>query len=176
MRMRKKPYNPREDTFHLLDTVKEFVEDGDKILEVGVGSSYILSRIGDDFEVTTIGTDIGKQETKTCKLEGHHSIRCSTSEAIDNDSLDMIYFNLPYLRKSDEISDRALDYNPNLLSEFIINSERCLKTGGHSIFLISDSTPCNVTSIIESSSLEMYDKKVKCLFFEELDAYIMKKL
>ena len=177
--MKNKVYNPRQDSFYLLDIVSEFTDNGDDVLEVGVGSSYILDTISEEYDVRTFGTDVGEVEVKMCSAKGHNAFRCSTSQCFSKDNFDIIYFNLPYLghRESEkELEKRSLSYSEDLLSEYLRNSYRCLEKSGYSIFLISDRTPVDVEDMIRNSELTVVDIRRKELFFETLEVYILRKL
>lgn len=174
-------YQPREDTFLLEDVVLDYCENSMEILEVGVGSSYILDRVSDEYRTTTFATDLNESAVRSASNNRRHkAVLSSTSSCFSSESFDIIFFNFPYLKPSEDLSEdyssRALSYTDGLMGEYLDNSERCLRNSGYSIFLISDKTPVDVGKQIENTDLTVIDKIGKNLFFEELQVYVTQKL
>lgn len=174
--MAKDTYTPREDTFLLADVVMNYCEDNMKVLEVGVGSSYILNQVSEKYRVTTFATDLNKNDVHNSRKSGHRAVVSSTASCFTEGSLDMIFFNFPYLESLDEFNEeyteRALSYTDGLMEEYLKNSERCLQDSGYSIFLVSDKTPINIEEQIGETDLSLVDKTEKSLFFEKLQVYV----
>lgn len=178
--MAKDTYTPREDTFLLADVVMSYCEDDIKVLEVGVGSSYILNQVSEEYELITFATDLNKTDVRNSHKSGHESVVSSTSSCFTKDSFDIMFFNFPYLDSlegfDEEYTERALSYTDGLMEEYLENSERCLQDGGYSIFLISDATPIDVDEQIEETDLKLVDKIEESLFFEKLQVYVTRNL
>lgn len=169
-------YQPREDTYLLLECMEEYAQDGDVILEVGTGSGYVISNLESKLTNSkVIGSDISTQSAIEASKKAESVVVSNLSNCFRNDSLDMIGFNLPYLDQrdtDDELDERALSYETGLLRSYIEEAERCLKSNGVCVFVVSSKTPDEPSAIVESSQFQSIETQTRKSFFENINAFV----
>ena len=169
-------YQPREDTYLLLECMEEYAHDENVILEVGTGSGYVVSNL--ESELTNskvIGSDISTQSAIEASRRTGCVVVSNLANCFRENSLDVIGFNLPYLSQrdtDDELDRRALSYNKGLLKDYVEEAERCLKNNGVCVFVVSNKTPENPASVVESSSFRRVEVRTKKSFFENINAFV----
>ena len=97
-------YTPSEDTFFMVDNIKN--EKGNFALDVGSGSGYLTKLLSENF-LFVVGTDINCEVLKHQTYKTNNLICCNGSDALKI-KFDFIVCNLPYLA-TDEILDVATD-------------------------------------------------------------------
>ncbi|MCH9658115.1 methylase [archaeon] len=97
-------YPPSEDTFFIVDHIKD--ERGDFALDVGSGSGYLTKLLSENFSVV-VGTDINCNVLMHQTYKTDNLICCNGSDALKI-KFNLIVCNLPYLA-TDTILDVATD-------------------------------------------------------------------
>jgi len=160
-------YKPAEDTYFLLDAVKDIE---DSVLELGCGSCFVLSNIKAGFKV---GCDLVKPYEIKNGIE-FVLADCKNAPFRVN-SFSHIIFNPPYL-PSENIIDIAVDGGKGGIEvplNFLKTSLSLIKKKGKIYFVISSlSDYKTVESFLENMNLG-YVKKEKKLFYEILYLYIV---
>jgi len=160
-------YPPSEDTFFLVDNIKN--EKGDFALDIGTGSGYLTKLLSENFSFV-VGTDINYEVLKHQTYKTKNLICCNGSDALKI-KFDLIVCNLPYLA-TDEILDIATDGGAEGLEiplKIIKSAISCLNTTGKFLFVTSSLS--NYQALIDATKKEGLTTKViakKKLFFEEL--------
>ena len=160
-------YTPSEDTFFMVDNIKN--EKGNFALDVGSGSGYLTKLLSENF-LFVVGTDINCEVLKHQTYKTNNLICCNGSDALKI-KFNFIVCNLPYLA-TDGILDIATDGGAEgfEIPKKIFDS-------------IIDNMAKNAKFIFVTSSLSNYQKLIdyarklglktriiakKKLFFEEL--------
>jgi release factor glutamine methyltransferase len=146
-------YQPAEDTFLLLRAAEKEVTPDDRVLEIGVGSGYISSRLVSCRMVA--GTDINPHAVRTAYHAGVPMVRTDLCAGI-RQVFDLVIFNPPYLptnpeERVDDWLEYALDGGENgreVIIRFIACLSEVLVPGGRALLLIS-----SLTGIKETSAL-----------------------
>ena len=102
--MKNDEYPPSEDTFFIVDNIKD--ERGDFALDVGSGSGYLTKLLSENFSVV-VGTDINCDVLMHQTYKTDNLICCNGSDALKI-KFNLIVCNLPYLA-TDTILDVATD-------------------------------------------------------------------
>jgi len=170
-------YEPREDTFLLLEALAEISLEGLTVLEIGTGSGILATycaRRG--AEVTA--SDIDADAIRVLRLV---SVRLGTqlklvvSDLLSNidDRFDLVLFNPPYL-PSDRIGDPAVDGGSggiSIINRFLNQLPQHLVENGFALLLVSSlNKPEHLTGLHPGLSFEMICQR--SLFFERL--YVLK--
>ncbi len=165
--MKNDEYPPSEDTFFIVDNIKN--EKGNRALDVGSGSGYLTKLLSDNFSLV-IGTDINFDVLKNQTYKTSNLVCCNGSDAL-NIRFDFIVCNLPYLA-TDEILDIATDGGtegfevPKKILDSAVNN---LSVGGKFIFVTSSlSNHQKLIGYAEKSGLKTRIMARKKLFYEEL--------
>ena len=160
-------YTPSEDTFFMVDNIKN--EKGNFALDVGSGSGYLTKLLSENF-LFVVGTDINCEVLKHQTYKTNNLVCCNGSDALKI-KFDFIVCNLPYLA-TDGILDVATDGGAEgfEIPKKIFDS-------------VIDNMAKNAKLIFVTSSLSNYQKLIdyaqklglktriiakKKLFFEEL--------
>ena len=165
--MKNDEYTPSEDTFFMVNNIKN--EKGNFALDVGSGSGYLTKLLSENF-LFVVGTDINCEVLKHQTYKTSNLICCNGSDALKM-KFDFIVCNLPYLA-TDEILDVATDGG----AEGFEIPKKILDS-------VIDNMAKNAKFIFVTSSLSNYQKLIdyaqklglktriiakKRLFFEEL--------
>ncbi len=168
MRDNKEEYTPAEDTFFIVDNIKD--KKGDFALDVGSGSGYLTKLLAENFSFV-VGTDVNYSVLKgqtTYKTE--NLVCCNGSDALAM-KFDLIVCNLPYLA-TDEIQDIATDGGkegfevPKKIFDSVIDN---MAQDGKFIFVTSSLS--NYQKLIKYTHILGLKTRIiarKKLFFEEL--------
>ena len=160
-------YTPSEDTFFIVDNIKN--EKGNFALDVGSGSGYLTKLLSENF-LFVVGTDINCEVLKHQTYKTNNLICCNGSDALKI-KFDFIVCNLPYLA-TDEILDVATDGGaegfeiPKKIFDSVI--EHMAKNAK---FVFVTSSLSNYQKLIEyAQKLGLKTRIIakKKLFFEEL--------
>ncbi len=188
-------YDPAEDTFHLLESVK--IKPKDFLLELGCGcgiiSLYFASKnvnlISTDINPYAVKNTIENYEMNKEKIKGSFDVRIgSLFEPIKKDEkFDVIIFNPPYLPKDnrglidkDEWLDKAVHGGKDGLKytkKFILNVSKYLKKKGIAYFVFSSQSDekkliriikkANL-NYVELNTLSFEDEKLKIFKIERI--------
>ncbi len=97
-------YPPSEDTFFIVDNIKN--ETGEYALDIGSGSGYLTKLLSENFSFV-VGTDINFNVLKTQTYKTENLVCCNSSDALKI-KFNFVVCNLPYLA-TNEIIDVATD-------------------------------------------------------------------
>ena len=160
-------YTPSEDTFFIVDNIKN--EKGNFALDVGSGSGYLTKLLSENF-LFVVGTDINCDVLSNQTYKTNNLICCNGSDAL-HIKFDLIVCNLPYLA-TDIILDIATDGGPEgfeipkkIFDSVINNMAKNAK------FIFVTSSLSNYQKLIEyAQKLGLTTRIIakKKLFFEEL--------
>jgi len=160
-------YTPSEDTFFIVDNIKN--EKGNFALDVGSGSGYLTKLLSENF-LFVVGTDINCEVLKHQTYKTNNLICCNGSDALKM-KFNFIVCNLPYLA-TDEILDVATDGGaegfeiPKKIFDSIIEN-----MAKNAKFVFVTSSLSNYQKLIEyAQKLGLKTRIIakKKLFFEEL--------
>jgi len=169
-------YSPSEDTFLLINTIKQY--NTNKALEIGIGSGLVIT----DLEINNkfvVGVDINFDAIKKLSQSNiTHSIDlmknlicCDSASPFRNNVFDLIVFNPPYL-PSNKITDKTIDGGYSgieITKAWFKSASKCLKEDGRIVFL--SSSICDIKCLfnyIKKLGFEVNILNKKHLFFEEL--------
>ena len=191
--MVQKYYEPAEDTYLLLETAKNFVDESDqKIWEIGVGSGYIISNIAKQFPKNKyFASDINKDAINNTKklfagLNTKITLKNKSLLTGFKEKFDLIIFNTPYLpcegrEKYDELSilDKAL-YGGKLgyevIEEFIYQLNDSMANDGSAIIIFSSLSNLEyIKKILKLNYFEGQILKEENHFFETIYSFLITK-
>lgn len=168
-------YEPREDSFLILEQVKKH-SCGD-VLEIGTGSG-ILAKEAAKHSDSVIAVDINPEAVEHCKKHDKGNkvtwLVSDLFEKVDG-KFDLIIFNPPYLPDDENVADIALDGGEKgyeLIERFMKQAKPHLKENGRILLLFSSLTP-KVDSIIKELGYKAELLSTKKLDFEELYVYLI---
>ena len=160
-------YPPSEDTFFIVDNIKNMR--GNFALDVGSGSGYITKLLSENFSFV-IGTDINYNVLNHQTYKTKNLVCCNGGDAL-RIKFDLIICNLPYLA-TDEILDIATDGGtegfeiPKKIFDSIYKN---IQENGKFIFVTSSlSNYAKLIDYIQKLGLKTQIIAKKKLFFEEL--------
>jgi release factor glutamine methyltransferase len=138
-------YQPEADTFLLLETARQEVKAGDRVLEVGTGSGLIAAEIAKITRI--IATDINPHAVISARDAGVEVVRTDLFAGIRG-PFDLVLFNPPYLptrpeERMDDWLEYALDGGESgraVIARFAAEAGRVLAPGGRILLLISSLT------------------------------------
>jgi release factor glutamine methyltransferase len=174
-------YPPSEDSELLLEVALQELKKDDDVLEVGVGSGFVSSKLVGKCRLV-IGTDISPHAVQKAKKSGVEVIRTNLVKGICK-KFTLVLFNPPYLEledfeKNGDWLEKAIDGGEKgveIISEFLDEIIDLVGEEGRIILILSSN---NLPHILEKIEKNFYSKviKHKKLFFEELLALrLMKK-
>ena len=146
-------YQPAEDSFLLLHAARQEITPHDRVLEVGVGSGYVSSRLPPCAMV--VATDINPHAAGIAKEAGVRIVRTDLAAGLCR-VFDLILFNPPYLptgpgERIDDWLEYALDGGPDgrdVIARFLQEIPAVLVPGGRVLLLIS-----SLTGVLETREM-----------------------
>lgn len=141
-------YEPAEDSRLLADAVVEHVDAADSVLEVGVGSGYVASRIRDETGAAVVGCDLNPDACATARAEGIETVRANLVDPFVDGNFDVVCLNPPYLptppeREWDDPLEHALsggESGRRVIRPFLADVGRVLGSDGRVYLLVSSLT------------------------------------
>jgi release factor glutamine methyltransferase len=138
-----KIYEPREDSFLILEALAEMQLHGVRVLDIGTGSGILAvycARRGADVTASDIDIDAIKTLERTAgRLGASVSLVACDLFSCMRDSFDIVVFNPPYLHSS-AIEDRSVDggkQGTDVIDRFLLELGQHLNDGGLGILLVS---------------------------------------
>ena len=139
-------YVPAEDTFLLLNTAREEIRPGDRVLEVGTGNGGIAIALGPDASLC-IATDINPHAAAYVHAQGVDVVQTDLCAGLRG-PFDLVILNPPYLptqpeERLDDWLEYALDGGPDgrsVIRRFAADVRRVLAPSGRVLLLISSLT------------------------------------
>ena len=168
-------YEPAEDSFLLVDTLIENIQNGERVLEVGCGSG-IVSVFASDIASSIVATDLNPHAVKCAAANGVPVVRTDLYAGL-NGTFDLIVFNPPYLPTSEYErmggwDDLMLDGGPNgrrTIARFLKGIGDLLSQEGRVLLLVSSLTGVSeVTRLMQDAGLAVEPVLESRHFFEQL--------
>ncbi|MFO7925143.1 MAG: HemK2/MTQ2 family protein methyltransferase [Halobacteriota archaeon] len=169
-------YEPAEDSRLLAETALERIED-ERVLEVGIGSGVVASRIASETDAEVVGCDINPEACVSANAAGIDVIRSNLTDPFAADSFDVVVFNPPYLpTPPEEEWDDPLEYalsggedGRRVIRPFLADVGRVLRPNGHVYLLVSTLTDIEaVVELAESAGLRAEEITGESFPFERL--------
>lgn len=140
-------YQPAEDSTLLLETAAELIDPAWTVIETGVGSGFVASKLHEQTGAHVIGTDINPYACRASIELGIDCIRCSLIDAIADASADAVIFNPPYLPDEEHLPDdwlsAAVSGGPTgaeVALAWLTDLGRVLRADGIGILIVSSHT------------------------------------
>jgi release factor glutamine methyltransferase len=138
-------YSPAEDSLLLLEVARQEITAADRVLEVGVGSGYVISGLPVCHQI--MGTDCNSHAAMITHRTGVPVVRTDLAAGLRG-PFDLILFNPPYLptQPEDRIDDwleYALDggvTGREVIKRFLFEAKSLLSPQGRVLLLISSLT------------------------------------
>lgn len=138
-------YSPAEDSLLLLEVASTEITAADRVLEVGVGSGYVISRLPVCTQI--MGTDCNPHAAMITHRTGVPVVRTDLAAGLRG-SFDLILFNPPYLPtlpedRIDDWLEYALDggiTGRKVIKRFLVEIKSLLSPQGRVLLLISSLT------------------------------------
>ncbi len=181
-------YEPREDSFLLLEAVKRHCKGKEYVLDMGTGSGILALEAAKKAK-EVLAADINKKVIENLKnkinknkirnIEVVHSDLFKNIKKSNKNRFDVIIFNPPYLPQDRGIKDKTIyggKKGYELIQRFFDNVNDYLKDKGIILMVFSSITNKNkVDEIINNSCFEFKELKQKHIFFETLYVYLVNK-
>lgn len=171
-------YEPAEDSRLLAESAIARIGDGaETVLEVGVGSGYVATRVARETAATVVGSDLTSEACRRARSEGVTVVRGDLTHPFAADSFDVVLFNPPYLPTPPENEwndplEHALSGGPDgrrVIRPFLSDVGRVLRPGGRGYLLVSSLTdPGSVAELAEGSGLATREVNTEAFPFERL--------
>lgn len=154
-------YEAAEDSRLLATASTERITD-ERVLEVGVGSGYVISRIATETDADVVGSDINPEACRKTRASGIEVVRGNLLEPFVADSFDVVVFNPPYLPTPPEQEwDDPLEYalsggedGRRVIRPFLVDLGRVLRSDGRAFVLVSSLTDIDaVMELAENAGL-----------------------
>ena len=162
-------YEPREDSFLMLEAVKRLNPRGGRALDMGTGSGIIAFELSKRFG-EVVACDINKESVefvrKRARELGIENLEVVRSDLFENirGKFDLIVFNPPYLPCPEEEDPELCCGGGELIERFIKEAEKFLRPGGRILLLVSTLTPVKVRGkILTRKKLPFEELKVLLL-------------
>jgi release factor glutamine methyltransferase len=141
-------YQPAEDSALLAGTVLAYVDEDDRVLDVGTGSGYVPDRIQTETGASVVGIDVNPEACKQAFEAGVPVVRGDLLTPFQAGSFDVICCNPPYLPTPPEdewgdLMEDALSGGEDgraVVDPFLADVGRVLTTDGQAFLLISTLT------------------------------------
>ncbi len=140
-------YQPAEDSALLLAAASDRIPRGAVVLEVGVGSGFVASRLAVGPAGVVVGSDVNPHACARSREAGVPAVRGSLLSFVAADSLDVVLFNPPYLPDAPALEtdwlERAVAGGPtgaDLVVDWLADLPRVLRPGGFGLVVISSLT------------------------------------
>lgn len=169
-------YEPAEDSRLLAEAAIERI-DGDRVLEIGVGSGYVAARIAAETDADVIGCDINPEACARARSTGLDVVRSNLTDPFAAGSFDVVVFNPPYLptppeEEWDDPLEHALSGGEDgrrVIRPFLADVGRVLRPRGRAYVLVSTLTDIEaVVDLAESAGLIAEEIAEESFPFERL--------
>ena len=164
-------YEPREDSYFLLENLKDYIKPGIKVLEIGAGSG-IISQEAEKLGANVLAGDIDEKAIQLLKKKLNARQSDLFSNINKNEKFNLIIFNPPYL--PEDKYDKEKDTTGGkkgyeLALSFLKQAKNHLEKDGKILLILSALS--NIREFIKKADkLNTKIKTIaeKALFFEKL--------
>jgi release factor glutamine methyltransferase len=140
-------YGPAEDSRLLAGAVRDHVDPGDSVLDVGTGSGYVAT-VAAEAGGWVVGSDVNPHACVDAAERGIRVVRGDLTEPFRAGAFDLVCFNPPYLPTDpdedfDDWQTRALSGGESgraVVEPFVDGVGRVLASGGQVLLLVSSLT------------------------------------
>lgn len=140
-------YQPAEDSRLLGDAAREFVDEGDLVLDVGTGSGWVAKEAADE-GARVVGVDLNPHACREAREHGIPTVQGNLVESFQAATFDTVLFNPPYLPtdpedEGDDWLEKALSGGESgraIVDPFLDTVRRVLKPAGEVLLLVSSLT------------------------------------
>lgn len=169
-------YEPAEDSYLLAETVLGRIGD-ERVLDVGVGSGYVATRIDSETPADVVGCDINPEACQRARSVGIEVVRSNLTDPFVTNSFDVVVFNPPYLpTPSEEAWDDPLEYalsggedGRRVVRLFLADVGRVLRPDGRVYVLVSSLTDIDaVVELAEDAGMQAIEIASESFPFERL--------
>jgi release factor glutamine methyltransferase len=169
-------YQPAEDSALLASTLPEFVDPGDRALDVGTGSGYIAAEMA-EAGADVLACDLNPLACEQARANGLDVVRADLVSPFVDGAFDVVAFNPPYLPtpeavEFDDWMERALSGGEDgrrVVTPFLESVPRVLAPGGTVLLLVSSLTDIEaVRSVAADSGLDAREVAEEKVPFERL--------
>lgn len=141
-------YAAAEDSALLAGVAAEFVDDSDRVLDVGTGSGYVARRIAETAGARVVGVDVNPHACRRARERGVPVVRGDLVAPFRADAFDVVAFNPPYLPTDpdaewDDWFETAVSGGATgreVVKRFLDDIGRVLAPGGDVFLLVSTYT------------------------------------
>jgi release factor glutamine methyltransferase len=170
-------YQPAEDSALLAETVLEYVDGDDRVLDVGTGSGYVADRIGTETGASVVGVDVNPDACEQAFGAGVPVVRGDLLAPFQAGSFDVVCCNPPYLPTPpedewDDLMEDALSGGKDgraVVDPFLAGVGRVLAADGEAFLLISTLTgPEEVRETASETGLAVGQVRAESQPFEKL--------
>ncbi|MUV89253.1 methyltransferase [Halapricum sp. CBA1109] len=169
-------YQPAEDSALLASALPEFVDPGDRALDVGTGSGYIAAEMT-EAGADVLASDLNPLACEQARANGLDVVRADLVSPFVDDAFDVVAFNPPYLPtpeavEFDDWMERALSGGEDgrrVVTPFLERVPRVLAPGGTVLLLVSSLTDIEaVRAIAADNGLDATEVAEEKVPFERL--------
>ncbi|MFP4116963.1 MAG: HemK2/MTQ2 family protein methyltransferase [Candidatus Aenigmatarchaeota archaeon] len=174
-------YVPREDTYLMVETLREEVEEGDRVLDLGTGSG-ILSFIAAEVCEEVVGVDVNENAVRLARenasRNGFENVEFLASDLFEEvkGKFDLVVFNAPYLPGGAEGEDvegseqwLGGETGREIVARFAEGLENYLNEDAKALLLVSSLTdPEEVIHLFKEEGFEVKVAKEKKIPWETL--------
>lgn len=140
-------YQPAEDSRLLGEATREYVDDGDRVLDVGTGSGWVAA-VAAEAGARTVGVDLNPHACRTAHDRGIPTVRGNLVDPFQDGTFDLVAFNPPYLPtdpddEGDDWMETALSGGETgraVVDPFLDTVGRVLTPAGEVLLLVSSLT------------------------------------
>jgi len=140
-------YQPAEDSRLLGEATREFVDEGDTVLDVGTGSGWV-AKVAAEESAHAVGVDLNPHACREAREHGIETVRGNLVEPFRADTFDTVLFNPPYLPtdpedEGDDWQEKALsggESGRKVIEPFLDTVGRVLAPDGEILMLVSSLT------------------------------------
>ena len=141
-------YRAAEDSRLLVETAMGYLEDDERVLDVGTGSGYVGGRIAEETGASVVASDLNPHACRAATDAGLSAVHGDLLDPFRDGSFDVVVFNPPYLptppdREWDDWMEQALSGGESgraVVEPFLADLRRVLTEDGEAFLLISSLT------------------------------------
>jgi len=169
-------YQPAEDSRLLAETTREYVDSGDRVLDVGTGTGYVASVLAEE-GATVVGVDVNPLACREARDHGVPVVQGNLLDPFRDGVFDVVACNPPYLptppeEERDDWMEYALSGGEDgraVVEPFVESVGRVLASGGEVFLLVSTLTGLEeITALAAAAGLDAEEVAAEKHPFERL--------